>query len=114
MNRNSKKVPSRFAPETRFEVILVPPAPFRGSMENKLEALKHRLLAKVLNEIKDIDLNVLIRRVANEASALAWTTPFPLLMLPSLLDEKVQSARRQAERQKAVLKRSHRLLGAVK
>ena len=55
-------------------------------------------------------LNVLIRRAANEASAIAWTTPFPLLVLPTLLEEKVRRARRQAEHQKAVFKRSRRLL----
>jgi len=66
-----------------------------------------------MDPIKDVDLAALIRRAANEASALAWTTPFPLLMLPGLLEEKVRSARRQAEQQKIVFKRSRRLLGTV-
>ena len=46
-----------------------------------------------------------MRRAANEAAALAWLTPFPLLVLPALLDEKAEAARRQAERQQTVTKR---------
>jgi len=113
MNRNCKKKPSRFGAEIRFEVALVPTAPFRGFKETELEELKDRLLSELLDPIKDVDLTSSIRRAANEASALAWTTPFPLLMLPGLLEEKVRSARLQAEQQKIVFKRSRRLMGTV-
>src|SRR5688572_4078137 len=100
MNQNYKKVQTRFESETRFEVIPVPAAPFRGSKETEIDRLKERLLTQLLSEVRDIDLNVLIRRAANEASAIAWITPFPLLILPTLLEEKVRHARRQAEHQK--------------
>jgi hypothetical protein len=113
MNPRFKELPARFGPETRFEVTPVPAPPFRGTRETELDQLKERLLKQLLEEVGDIELNGLFQRAANEASAIAWTTPFPLLVLPELLDEKVQSAWRRAERQKVVLRRSRRLLGVA-
>src|SRR5579862_6472308 len=79
MNTNYRRVPTRFGPETRFEVKPVPPAPFRAVEETELERLKNRLLVRVLNEVDEPKFNVFVRRAANEAAALAWVLPFPLL-----------------------------------
>jgi len=48
---------------------------------------------------------------ATEASALSWTTPFPLLFYPALFEEKVASALERARRQDRIHQRSRELLG---
>ncbi len=106
MNRNNKRVPARFGPETRFEVKPVPPAPFRAFQETELERLKNRLLTGTLNRLNEPALNPYVRRAANEAAAIAWVTPYPLLTFPELFEEKTEAALVYAERQASVRERS--------
>jgi hypothetical protein len=110
MNKNYKRVLTRFGPETRFEVKPAPPAPFRGTQETELERLKKRLLRELLYDVGAPGLNGYLRRAVNEAAALAWVTPYPLLMFPGLLDEKVEAALLQAARQENIRQRSLELL----
>jgi hypothetical protein len=91
-----RRVATEFAPETRFAVTPVPAAPFRGTDETPLERLKHRLLGELLRDAEAPTLFAPLRRAANEATALAETTAYPLLVLPALLEEKARTARRQA------------------
>jgi len=105
MNRRYRKLRTRFEPETRFELTPVPPAPFRGTRETELERLKDQLLRELLTEAENPALYAPLRRATNEAAALAWTTSFPLLVLPELLREKAIAARRYVKRQAALLKR---------
>jgi hypothetical protein len=109
MNTNYKRVPARFGPETRFDVKPVPPAPFRATQETELERLKNRLLLRSINELAEPRFLAGLRRAANEAAALAWVTPYPLLTFPALFDEKVETALHYAERQTAVRERSAEL-----
>jgi hypothetical protein len=106
---NYRTVPTRFAPETRFEVRPVPPAPFRAVEENELERLKNRLLLETLRAVAP-QANGYVRRAANEAAALAWVTPYPLLVFPELFGEKAGAALLQAKRQDSVRQRSLDLL----
>lgn len=110
MNRNYKRVRARFGPETRFEVTPAVPAPFRATQETELERLKGKLLLQILQEVAEPKFNVYVRRAANEAAALAWVTPYPLLVFPSLFEEKARTALRQAERQERVYEHSRELL----
>jgi hypothetical protein len=110
MKSNYQRLRTRFAPETRFDVTPVPAAPFRGAVEAQLDRLKDGLLLQLLNETPEPEFNALLRRAANEAAALAWLTPFPLLLFPVLLEEKVQTARKQATKQARVRQRSRALL----
>ena len=112
-NDRYRRVPTRFGPETRFEVKPVPPAPFRATQETELERLKNRLLVELLNDLNVPEMNVLVRRAANEAAALAWVTPYPLLTFPELFEEKVLAAQRYAELQTAVRERSAEIVLAV-
>jgi len=112
MNANQRRVPTRFEPDTRFEVKPVPPAPFRALQETELERLKNRLLYQRLGETTGPELNVWLRRAANEAAALAWVTTFPLLVFPALFDEIAHTARLQADRQVHIRERSRELLAA--
>src|SRR5213595_1065622 len=100
MNKN--RINAAFAPETRFDVRPVPPAPFRATLENEFERLKLRLLVEQLREA-EAGLNAPLRRAANEAAALAWATLFPLLVFPVLFEEKLETAFRQARRQARIL-----------
>jgi hypothetical protein len=109
-NANYRPIPTRFGPETRFDVKPVPPAAFHATEEAELERLKSRLLLRCLYELTDPKLNSYVRRAANEAAALAWTTRYPLLVFPGLFEEKIRGAQLQAKRQEIVLRRSLELL----
>jgi len=108
MNTNYRRVPTEFGAERGFEVRPAPPAPFRSVQENRLERLKNELLFERLGD--EPRHNSYVRRAANEAAALAWVTPYPLLVFPALFEEKADMALAQAVRQKQVLERSRELL----
>jgi hypothetical protein len=108
----NRKLAARFAPETRFEVQPAPAAPFRATRENELERLKNELLWEKLEEAVGADMNARLRRAANDAAALAWTTSVPLLVFPALFEEKAHLAFRQAARQESIRERSRELLAA--
>ena len=112
MNRNENRVPTRFGPETRFEVRPAPPVPFRAVQETEFERLKNKLLLKHLAEKPAPELNSPLRRAANEAAALAWATMIPLLVFPVLFEEKIKTALRQAALQACIRERSRALLAA--
>jgi len=112
MNAEYRSVPTRFGPETGFEVKPVPPAPFRARQENELERLKARLLSERLEALGDPEVGGQLRRAANEAAALAWVTRYPVLFFPVLFEEKTETALLRAERQEQVLQRSRGLLAA--
>lgn len=98
-----------FGPEVRFEVPPQPAVPFRATVETELEKLKARLLADALQEAEPA-ANAPLRRAANDAVALVWLTPAPLLLLPELFAEKARTAIQQANRQTRVFLRSRVLL----
>ncbi|TAL07131.1 MAG: hypothetical protein EPO07_00770 [Verrucomicrobia bacterium] len=112
MKTNETRVPTRFEPETRFEVQPAPAANFRATEVTELERLKTRLLKERLARIASLNTNVVLRRAANDAAAVAWSTAFPLLLFPALFEEKARVAQLQAARQSQVRARSLDLLAA--
>jgi len=98
--------PSRSVPDSRFDWPPPPPVPFRATEEPDVEQLKRQLLTQWFNCAKTIEELAMIRRAANEAAAVAWLSPYPLLVLPVLLEEKAQKAMAQAERQRQIRQRS--------
>jgi hypothetical protein len=112
MNANYRRIPTRFGPETGFEVEPVPPAPFRAWQEAELERLKARLLSERLETRWDPQSEGQLRQAANEAASLAWVTRYPLLVLPALFEEKAGAALLRAQRQEQVRRRSRELLAA--
>jgi hypothetical protein len=60
------------------------------------------LIRESLASAKDLTLDKRLCHATNEALALAWATPYPLLFLPVLLEEKLTAARRYSERQRIV------------
>jgi len=109
MNRINKKLKTQFAPQTRFAVVPMTAAPFRALHETELERLKDRLLRQALQD-SEAEYGASLRRAAEEAAALAWSTWYPLLLFPSLFAEKAELAARQTVRQAAIRKRSGKLL----
>ena len=75
-------------------------APLRGPTEGQLEQLKQKLLRPVLERISNAELVKDLSWAANEAAALAWLTVCPILVLPSLLDEKLRAAFKKWQKQK--------------
>ena len=104
---------TRFASATRYEVVPQPVVPFRGTRETELEQFKNRLLRQALEAARHAELYAPLRRAANDAAAVAWMTPFPLLFLPVLFEEKARAAETQATRQQKVRARSRRILETV-
>ena len=105
MKRNimtGQRVPTRFGRETRFKLRPKFTATRRGEAETKLDELTARLLNPVLETTIDASLRKQMRLAANEAAALAWSTPYPLLVLPVLFQEKTAGVREYAVRQEAV------------
>jgi hypothetical protein len=88
-----------------WEPTPLPAAPCRGPMEEQLERLRERLLAPLLSSVANPALIHQLRRVANEAAALAWLTACPLLVLPMLLEEKIHAALQRWERQQRLWRR---------
>ena len=109
MNARNRKVPTRFGPETRFEVRPGPAAPFREVQENHFEQLKTALVQRRLEGLWNPELSVQVRRAAHEAAALAWITPYPLLVFPTLFEEKAAAALRVANRQRQIRSLSREL-----
>jgi hypothetical protein len=107
MNKIYQRVPTRFARDIRFEI---KPIPFRATQTTALDDLKERLLRERLAAVLDPEQNALLRRAANEAAALVWLEPFPLLLFPTLLEEKARAALRQRRRQARIRRRSRNLL----
>lgn len=110
MKNRLKQLKPRLGRGTRFEIGAIPPVPFRGAVEDKLDLLKGRLLKELLTETDRSELTAPLRRAANEAASVAWFTPFPLLVFPVLLEEKAAAVFRQAVRQREIRRRSNQLL----
>lgn len=119
MKTNWNETPQRFRPG-KLEPLKWRPAPgaagpehavpFARSQENPLELLKRRLLKEALGATPEPALLVPVRRAANEAAALAWLEPFPLLVFPQLFAEKVLVADNRARQQSRIRRRTARLM----
>ncbi|MEI2725601.1 MAG: hypothetical protein V9H26_19430 [Verrucomicrobiota bacterium] len=101
---------AKFAAATRDMLPIHAAAPLSGAAETELDQLKNRLLARELERTPSMGQNVGLRRAANDAVALAWLTPYPLLFLPALFEEKARAARIKAGRQALIRERSNELL----
>ena len=110
MKTKDNQVPTKFAAATRFAPPVLAAPPFRGVTETELDQLKDRLLARELERTTSLEQNVGLRRAANDAAALVWLTPYPLLLLPALFEEKALAARIKTGRQALIRERSNELL----
>ena len=104
MKTQTTRLPARFARPTRFQVR--PRILTRAECQARLGELKDRLLRLHLAEPGASDLAPVVRRAADDAASLAWASPYPLLILPELVEEKVAAARVQAARQAQIRRQS--------
>ena len=104
-----KTVPTRFEKDIRFEMD-IPTGRARGAVQDELERLKDRMLSLWVKETASPLLRKRLRQAVQEAASMAWLTPYPLLVLPLLMEEKVREVRRQMIRQQEIRARSQLLL----
>ena len=83
---------AEFNPAARSDPNPVSAARLRARAIDALEELKQRLLLETARVRSDSATLSCLRRAAEEAASLAWTTPFPLLVLPELFAEKAAEA----------------------
>lgn len=74
--------------------------------------LKDRLAQSLTPGLRGQASERLARQAVTEAEALAWSTPYPLLFLPVLVEEKLTNARQWADRQQEILERQKTLATA--
>lgn len=104
------KVPTSTGAYSDFEFGNVSRAEWRALINGELEKLKQRMLDEYLNKYVDTELEPAIRAAATEAAALASINPYPLLVFPTLFEEKAASAMRYHFRQRLVRDRSRRIM----
>lgn len=109
MKPRYRSIAAQFEPETRFTLAPVVRGA-RPEMETELEQLKSRLVRRLIVETTRPSTRVRIRQAVNDATALAWSTGSPLLLLPVLAEELAANARQQAAKQECVRERSKSLL----
>ncbi len=76
--------------------------PSRGQLETQLENLKLRLLQPILSRLSEPGLKNALTMAATEAAALAWYTGFPMLVFPTLFEEKIAAAWKHWLRQQEI------------
>jgi len=98
-----------FGPETRFEV-RPGGMPLRAEQSAAFAHVKDRLVDSALSDLWEEPVAGQVKSLANEAEALAWVTPYPVLMFPALFEEKLALALRRARRQEQVRAETRELL----
>jgi hypothetical protein len=79
--------------------------PCRGPLEAQLEELKERLVQGFMDNVANLALARDLKWAANEAAALAWSTACPILILPTLLEEKIRATFAKWEKQEGIRRR---------
>lgn len=87
------------ANDVSWESGVVLSVPLRGQLEAQLEQLKEKLLKPIVETVSNTDLVRELSWAANEAAALAWFTVCPVLVLPTLLEEKIRATLKKWEKQ---------------
>jgi hypothetical protein len=84
-----------------------------SGLSKALNQLKERLLDERLMGVSDPELRRSLFLAANESVALAWTTAYPLLMLPELMAEYGRVTETRHDRQNCIRERSRSKLSAA-
>lgn len=111
--RTAFRVPTQFGPEVEFELTPVAQAQARQKVQTEFAALQERLLTASLRSLASGRLRASMRSAATEAAAIAWSTPYPLLVMPLLFEEKAGAARSRTRRQRQIRARSEILVSSV-
>ncbi|MBI2946331.1 MAG: hypothetical protein HYY23_01710 [Verrucomicrobia bacterium] len=111
--RRKHRLPAQFAPDVEFELAPVPGVVPPETVRIKFHELQSRLVEASLIESWSQSVRGRIHQAANEAAALAWTTPYPLLVMPELFLEKARETRLRLQKQRSILMRSERLVETI-
>lgn len=87
-----------------------PSDPRHGVSYPALDRLERSLLEAALRRNITPSFMPAIRHAAQEAAAIAWTQPFPVLVFPALFEEKLANARRRHHHQNLIRSRSEEWL----
>jgi hypothetical protein len=116
--RPENRLPATFEDDLGFEIL-----PFNATtraantaipLDAEFATLQEKLLENAFNHTETLSLYGAIRQAANEAAGLAWMTEFPLLVYPTLFDEKTLAFRKREHRQQQIMARSHALVEEVR
>ena len=88
----------------------LPPRFEKQELETRFNGLKDELLGELLDGTETLDLHPRLKQAANEAAGIAWTTEFPLLVFPALLDELAKRERSRQNRQRQILAKTEHLI----
>jgi len=108
---DSHNLAAEFEPATLLDLNPVSGGGLQARVVAALEALMQRLLLETAWARSDSATLSCLRRAAEEAASLAWTTAFPLLVLPELFAEKAAEACVRAQRQQDIRQQSLGLIG---
>lgn len=86
--RPYQQLQTRFEPNVEFEVTPVSEAQVRHLVRERFRDLQNRLVDDYRGEAGNRLSRSRLNRIANDAAALAWTTSYPLLVMPVLFAEK--------------------------
>lgn len=98
-----------FDTEVAFEMTPLPGVVPSETVQLRFVELQNRLVEETLRETPNPFLREGLHQAANEAAALSWTTPFPLLVMPVLFSEKAHSVRLRLGKQHRVSMKSQSL-----
>ena len=109
--KESHNIAAEFEPASLLDLNPVSVGGLQARVIAALEELKQRLFEATAKARSDSATLSCLRRAAEEAASLAWTTPFPLLVLPELFAEKAAEACVRSQRQQEIRQRSLGLIG---
>lgn len=84
-------------------------ARFVVNQEYRVELLKRKILQDRLENVADPELKRGLLTAGNESVALASLTPYPLLLLPELMNETFRTMEARVKRQQFIRERTRTL-----
>lgn len=88
----------------------IEPRVAKQKVEETFAELKDSLLDELLAQTEVVGLEPRLELAANEAAGLAWSTEYPLLVFPELLDEFAVRERKRNLRQQQIIAETEALL----
>jgi hypothetical protein len=108
---NRKRLEPRFGPDIRFALEPRLNAEERERENAEFTRLRERLLTALLAQTPDNTFRRdYIENAISEAEALAWATAHPLLVFPTLAEEKATEAALRADRQQVIRRKTEGFL----
>ena len=109
--RDEVDEPSEIGLNRRIRDRISEPGSFRRIPESDPFAdLAQRLLQDHLTEVPDEEEKAWLHLAARDAASIAWSMPYSLLVLPELLSEMIEGARRRYRQQERIRAQSREFL----